>query len=91
MSEVESMIQNYVPLIHAIIDAMMFLECASDDDVDPHCAVRCLETMGSSLLKLSDADQASLRSEFAKIAESEEYVADKEFDRAIPDHIGLAT
>jgi hypothetical protein len=47
-------IQNYIPLIHAIINALLFLESAGDDEIDPDSAVRCMEHMAASLLTLDE-------------------------------------
>ena len=55
------MIQNYLPLIHGIIDAFLFLESAGEDEVDPDSAVRCMENISSSLLALETSDQLALR------------------------------
>jgi hypothetical protein len=61
------MIQNQTPLIHALIDAFFFLETAGPKEVDPDSAVRTMENMGASLLKLADADQLVLRSKLVEI------------------------
>jgi len=62
------MIQNYLPLIQAIIDALLFLEDAAPNELDPDSAVRCMENMASSLLTLDVSDQLALRSHFDRIA-----------------------
>ena len=84
------MILNHRPLINAIIDAFLFLEHSSDDEVDPDLAVRCMENMSASLLRLSDSDQIALRSEFLKLAAEFEDPYRK-FVQALPDNIGLAS
>jgi hypothetical protein len=84
-------IQNNRPLINAIIDAVFFLERSSDDEVDPDLAVRCMENMSASLLRLSVSDQIALRSEFLKIAVESEDEAYSNFVRELPDYIGLAS
>ena len=43
------MIENYLPLVHALIAAFLFLEESDDSDVDPDLAVRCMENMAFDL------------------------------------------
>jgi len=83
------MIQNQLPLILGLIDAFMFLEFSGDEEVDPDSAVRCMETISSSLHALSHTDQTELRSQMKKIADgaADEKYAD--FVRSLPDMIGL--
>jgi hypothetical protein len=85
------MIQNYFPLIRGIIDALLFLESAGPNEVDPDSAVRCMENIASSLLALEESDQLALRSHFERIADEEQDLAYKNFVRALPDNIGLAS
>ena len=84
------MIKNYLPLVHALIDAFLFLENAGDTEVDPDSAVRCMEHMSSSLLVLGEADQFALREHFVKIAEELSGPGVVKFVRELPDMIGLA-
>ena len=84
------MVQNDLPLIHAIIDALLFLEHSTDDEVDPDLAVRCMENMSASLHALTQADQIALRSRLEKIAEESPEPRYRDFVRALPDHIDLA-
>jgi hypothetical protein len=84
------MIEDYLPLVQGIIDALLFLETAGPDEVDPDSAVRCMENIASSLLELRPADQLALRSHFAAIAAEAEDPAYRDFVRALPDMIGLA-
>jgi hypothetical protein len=83
------MIRNYRPLIHGIIDALLFLESAGPNEVDPDSAVRCMENIASSLLTLEQSDQLALRLEMEKIAEEGRY--SREFVRGLPDSIDLAS
>jgi hypothetical protein len=85
------MIQNYVPLIRGVINAFLFLESAGPNEVDPDSAVRCMEDIASSLLALEESDQLALRSEIENIADEEQEPAYKNFVRALPDKIGLAS
>jgi hypothetical protein len=62
------MIKNYLPLIHGIIDAYLFLESAGSNELNPDSAVRCTENIAASLLALENADQTTLRSHFDDIA-----------------------
>lgn len=84
------MIQNNLPLIHALIDAFLFLEHSGDDDVDPDSAVKTMESMTAALLKLTPNDQVELRSSFGRIADDAEDRRYHDFVRALPDMIGLS-
>lgn len=83
--------QNYLPLIHAIIDALLFLETAGPNEVDPDSAVRCMENIASSLLALERSDQLELRMHFERLAEEGQTFSYQEFVRELPDSIGLAS
>jgi hypothetical protein len=85
------MIHNYLPLVHGIIDAFLFLESSGPDEVNPDSAVRCMENIASSLLKLEQSDQLTLRSHFNEIADNARDIAYRNFVRALPDMIGLVT
>ncbi len=85
------MIQNYLPLIHCIIDAFLFLESSGDKEVDPDSAVRCMENMAASLLVLGHRDQLALRSHLERIADESKDSAYSKFVRNLPDSIGLAS
>jgi hypothetical protein len=84
------MIQNYVPLIRGIINALLFLESAGPNEVNPDSAVRCMEDIASSLLALEKSDQLALRSHFERIADEEHDPVYRKFIRSLPDQIGLA-
>ena len=84
------MIQNYLPLIHALIDAFIFLETSGDNEVDPDSAVECMENMAASLLELTRKDQIELRFHMAKIADDAEDLKYAKFVRELPNAIGLA-
>ena len=85
------MIQNYLPLIHGLINAFLFLESAGPDEVDPHSAVRCMEDISASLLTLDESDQLALRAHLEKIANEAPDSVFKKFVRALPDNIDLAS
>jgi hypothetical protein len=85
------MVQNNLPLIHALIDAFLFLENATDNEVDPDSAVRCMENMAASLLALENSDQLALRSHLMTIADESEDSSYRNFVRNLPDSIGLAS
>ena len=85
------MIQNQLPLIHAIIDSLLFLENSGPEEVDSDSAVRCMENISASLLTLSQSDQLTLRSQIEQIAGESKDPAYKNSVRAIPDNIGLAS
>jgi hypothetical protein len=85
------MIQNSLPLVHGIIDALLFLESSGPDEVNPDSAVRCMENISSSLLTLEQSDQLALRSHLEKVADEAQDPAYRDFVRALPDMIGLAS
>lgn len=81
---------DHLPLVHAIIDALLFFESAGSDEVNPDSAVRCMENMTSSIQSLQIADQQSLRKDMAKIAQSSDDSAFKSFVESVPEMLGLA-
>jgi len=85
------MIQNCLPLIHAIIDNLLFFESAAPNEIDPDSAVRCMENVASRLLELDKSDQLALRVLFETIAEGCQDVAYAKVVRDLPDNIGLAS
>lgn len=82
--------KNFSPLVSAIVDAFLLLEHSGEDEIDPDTAVRGMENITSSLLKLDLDDQLSLRSELLKIADSSSDSSYREFVRSLPEMIGLA-
>ncbi len=84
------MIEDYIPLIQGVIDAFLFLESSGPDELNPDSAVRCMENISSSLLRLRQSDQLTLRSHLATIADEATDPAYRDFVRALPDMIGLA-
>jgi len=85
------MIQNYLPLIHGLIEALLFLEVSGENEVNHDSAVRCMEHISASLLILDRSDQLELRSHLEKIADDSQDSAYKNFVQALPDMIGLAS
>jgi hypothetical protein len=85
------MIQDDFPLVQGLIDAFLFLESSGPDEVNPDSAVRCMESMTSSLLILSTSDQLILRSHFLKISTDAKDQRYKDFVATLPDMIGLAS
>jgi hypothetical protein len=86
-----AMIQNCIPLVRGLVDAFLFFESAGPNEVDPDSAVRCMEHMAASLLKLSRSDQMALRSVLEKFATDSRDPAYEHFVRELPDSIGLAS
>lgn len=84
------MIENCIPLIEGMIDAFLFLELSGSDEVNPDSAVRCMEGISSSVLRLQQSDQIALRQHLASIADEATDSAYRDFVRALPDMIGLA-
>jgi hypothetical protein len=85
------MIQNYLPLVRGLIDALLFLEFSGPNEVNPDSAVRCMESISASLLALEQSDQLALRSDFQSIADKATDPTYRDFVRALPDMIGLAS
>ena len=85
------MIKNYLPLVHGIIEAFLFLETSESSEVNPDSAVRCMENIAASLLALEPIDQLALRSNFEQIAKDSQDQSYKEFVQKLPDMIGLST
>lgn len=82
--------KDYLPLVHALIDAFLLLESAGPDEVDPDTAVRGMENIASSLLALQESDQVALRVELEQIAAHALDQAYRDFVHGLPDMIGLA-
>ena len=85
------MIQNHIPLILGLIDAFLFLESSSSDEANPDSALRCMENISSNLLALSHSDQIELRLQLDRIAGESKDAPYREFVRALPDMVGLAS
>ena len=85
------MIKDNLPLIYGIIEAFMLLENCGPDEVNPDTAVRGMEHIASALLKLEASDQIALRKELEHIAAKARDNTYRDFVRALPDSIGLAT
>lgn len=85
------MMNDYLPLVHALIDTFLLLESAGPDEVDPDTAVRGMENIASSLLTLQESDQIALRVELMRIAEEAQDKAYRDFVHELPDMIGLAS
>ena len=56
------------PLVRAIVESLMFLEHAEDDEIDPDAAVRGIEVISHELAALSPADREEFRLVLARIA-----------------------
>jgi hypothetical protein len=76
-------------LVESLISAFIFLESASDEEIDPELAMRCLDSMSLSLVNLPAAQQIELRALFAAIAADAED-AYRDVINDLPDQIGLA-
>ncbi len=82
--------KDYLPLIRALIDAVLLLESAGPDEINPDTAVRGMENIASSLLALDKSDQQVLRRHLLEIAEGAQDEAYGSFVRSLPDMLGLA-
>jgi len=83
------MIRNQQPLLRALIDAILLLECCGDDEIDPHTAVRGLENIAASLKALDADDRRELASGLERIAATETDDAYRTFIRRIPEMLDL--
>ncbi len=84
-----SQMKNYLPLIQALIDALIVLEFAGSDEINPDTAVRAMEHIAASLSTLDPADQLLLRGHLHQIAADAQDHAYKEFISSLPDVLGL--
>jgi len=82
--------KDYLPLIHALIDAVLLLESAGPQEINPDTAVRGMENIASSLLVLDKSDQQALRQHLVEIADAARDEAYGKFVRSLPDMLGLA-
>lgn len=83
--------KDCLPLIRALIDALLLLEFAGPDEINPDTAVRGMENIASSLLALEETDQLSLRAQLEQLADAEQDQAYANFIRSLPDMLGLAS
>jgi hypothetical protein len=85
------MIKNHSPLVQALIEALLLLESAGPEEINPDTAVRGMENIASNILDLDESDQLELRAELVRIAEGAEDEVFGEFVRELPNMIGLAS
>jgi hypothetical protein len=78
------------PLILAVVEALLFLETAGSEEVNPDSAVRCMENIAASLLAADEGRQIGLREELGRIVEESVDPSYRSFVAALPDMIGLA-
>lgn len=81
--------KEYLPLVHALIDALLLLEFSGPDEINPDTAVRGMENIASSLLALDELDQRELRAQMIQIADESGDVTFRQFVRSLPDILGL--
>lgn len=81
---------DYLPIVRALIDAILLLESAGPEEINPDTAVRGMESIASSLLELERSDQQVLRRYFVQIADAAQDAAYESFVRSLPDVLGLA-
>jgi hypothetical protein len=82
--------KDYLPIVRALIDAILLLEHAGPDEIDPDTAVRGMENIASSLLALDKSDQQMLRANLRQIADESHDAAYGTFVRGLADSLGLA-
>jgi hypothetical protein len=81
---------DYLPLVRALIDALLLLESAGPDEIDPDVAVRGMENIASSLHALEKSDQQTLRKQLLRIADETQDETYGRFVRSLPDMLDLA-
>lgn len=81
--------RDCLPLVHALIDALLLLECSGPDEINPDTAVRGMENIASSLKALDESDQRDLRSHLLRIADESDDAPFSNFVRSLPDVLGL--
>jgi hypothetical protein len=88
--KIKRTMKNYIPLCSALVDALLVFESSAPNEVDPDVAVRAMENMSSSLLKLDVDDQRELRRAFGRIADEATDRSYKTFVHSVPAMLGLA-
>jgi len=58
-------------LLQCIIDLLIELECADDNQIDPDFCVKTMEIVASELQKISSSDMKSIRYAINQIKENE--------------------
>jgi hypothetical protein len=81
--------KDSLPLVRALIDALLLLEVAGPDEVSPDTAVRGMENIASSLKALDESDQRDLRATLLQIADESDEASFSKFVRSLPDSLGL--
>lgn len=83
--------KDWLPVVRALVDALLLLESSGPNEIDPDTAVRGTENIASSLLTLDSADQRILRSYFLQIADAADDETYRGFVRSLPDMLGLSS
>jgi hypothetical protein len=81
--------KDCLPLVRALIDALLLLESSGPDEVNPDTAVRGMENISSSLKALDESAQRDLRAQLLQIADESDDVPFSKFVRSLPDILGL--
>jgi hypothetical protein len=81
--------KDSLPLVRALVDALLLLETSGPDELDPDTAVRGMENVASSLLTLDVADQRALRDLFLRLADTAPDETYSKFVRGLPTMLGL--
>jgi hypothetical protein len=83
------MVNNEDLIAEALIAAFMVLETSGNSDIDPDVAVRGMENIAYSLLRMDPAGQAALRARFVAIGQASDDAPYRSFAMTLPDMIGL--
>lgn len=78
-----------LPLVRALVDALLLLESAGPEEIDPDVAVRGMENIASSLHGLEKSDQEMLRKHLLRIADETQDEAYGSFVRSLPGMLDL--
>lgn len=82
--------KDHLPLVRALIDALLLLESAGPEEINPDTALRGMESIASSVRALNNSDQRAFRQDLLQIAASAEDEAYRTFVRSLPEMLGLA-
>ena len=78
------------PLVRAIVSAMLLLEHANEDEIEPGTAQQGLERIGRQLLQLGESDRVEFVAILERLAAGATADWEARFVRSIPYAIGMS-
>jgi hypothetical protein len=81
--------KDHLPLVHAVLDALVFLDSAGPNEVDPDSALRSLESIAASIHLLDIQDQQVFLGDLSKIASESDDLPYRKFVESVPAMLGL--